>query len=30
MSRGPGYTRPEMTEGITARGGVKADSINGT
>ena len=29
-SRGPGYTGPEMEEGITARGGVKADSINGT
>ena len=30
MSGGPGYTRPEMVERITARGGVKADSINGT
>ena len=27
-SRGPGYTGLEMAEGITARGGVKADSIN--
>ena len=29
MSGGPGYTGPELAEGITARGGVKADSING-
>ena len=28
--RGPAYAEPEMVEGTTARGGVKADSINGT
>ena len=28
-SGGPGYTGPEMAEGITARGGVEVDSING-
>ena len=27
MSGGPGYTRPEMAEGATVRGGVEADSI---
>ena len=29
MSGGLGYTKLEMTEGTIARGGVKADSING-
>ena len=29
MSRGPGYTRPELVEGVTARGGVKQVILNG-
>ena len=29
MNGGPGCTGLEMVEGITARGGVEADSING-
>ena len=27
-SGGPGYTRPELAEGVTARGGVEVDNIN--
>ena len=29
MSRGPEYTGPELAEGVTAKGGVEADSTNG-
>ena len=28
MSGGLGYTRPELVEGITTRGGIEADNIN--
>ena len=28
-SGGPGYTGPELAEGVTTRGGVEADDING-
>ena len=28
MSGGPGYTGPELVEGVTMRGGVKVDNIN--
>ena len=27
-SGGPGYTGPELAEGVTTRGGVEADNIN--
>ena len=27
MSGGPGYTGPELVEGVTTRGGVEADNI---
>ena len=29
MSRGPGYTGPELAGEVTEGGGVEADSING-
>ena len=29
MDGGLGYTGPELVEGVTARGGVEVDSING-
>ena len=29
MSGGPGYTRPELAEGVTTRGGVDVDNIKG-
>ena len=28
-SGGPGYTRLELAEGVTTRGGVEVDNING-